>query len=182
MINDVIEESQDNTPGSSLIRWLEIMRSFVSTSQHVMSVTQNNGFGEAVENSIEKWWDIVLGNPKYVSNGKELIHLTGRHVNKASATSTCCSGLLWVFVRSIAFDSHALSGCQHPRLHLVEWSFAMGWLCVKCAFIRVPGMHSFFGRSMQSDPGGVAQRMGHPLANCHEPLAAFGAVSGQLRL
>lgn len=54
MINDVIEESQDNTPGSSLIRWLEIMRSFVSTSQHVMSVTQDNGFGEAVENSIEK--------------------------------------------------------------------------------------------------------------------------------
>lgn len=66
------------------------------------------------------WRNMTHGSSECVSNGSELIHLTGRHTNKASATSKCLSGLLFFFVRRSNFNPNALHGHQHPHRHLLS--------------------------------------------------------------
>lgn len=75
-----------------------------------------------------------------MSDRTEVIHPTGRHTNKASASSTCFSGLLWVFVRQPGFDSSTLHDHQHPHRHLVECGFQWDWFYIESAFITAPKM------------------------------------------
>lgn len=83
---------------------------------------------------------MTRGGSECVSDRTELIHPTGRHTNKASASSTCFSGLLWVFVRQPDFDSSTLHGHQHPHRHLVECGFQWDWFYIESAFITAPKM------------------------------------------
>lgn len=105
-----------------------------------------------------------------VSNRTEQIYSTVRHTYKVSATSTCFSGLVWVFVRRTQFNPNVLHGHQHPHRHLVECGFQWGWLYIESPLIIAWRYHSSSRRVVKSGPGRAAKRsVGHPPASCSGP-------------
>lgn len=112
-----------------------------------------------------------------MSTGTELIHWTGRHTNKASASSTCFSGLLWVFVRQPGFDHSTLHGHQHLHRHLVECGFQWGWFYIESAFITALEMTQLFWKGCAKRPWKSSREGCGPPTGCWDPLPTFGSVS-----
>ena len=67
---------------------------------------------------------MTQGSSEFVSNGSELIHLIGRHTNKASVLEHVFLDFFSSAGRS-DINPNDLRGHQHPHRHLEEGGFSM---------------------------------------------------------